>query len=94
MTEFYHNGPNAPTGLRTVYTHNDDGTITFTQFKNDLITQDKPNGIGLCFLDPEGEVNAMEQYNTGGILMLDVQYTYDTKKHPSTMSPAIIDCSI
>ena len=82
VIELYHYGPNAPLGYKNVYTHNNDNTISFNQFKGDLIMQEIPNGSGKYFLNENGEVDKFEQYNTNGDLSISVNFFYDTKNAP------------
>lgn len=82
LMELYHYGPNAPIGYKNVYTHNNDNTISYNQFKGDLITQEIPNGSGKYFLNQDGEVDKLEQYNTNGDILISMNFFYDTKKAP------------
>lgn len=82
MVELYHYGPNAPSAYRSVYTHHANQTITYEQFKGDFSSQEIPNGSGTYFLNPQGDVTKITQYNTNGDLSLTLDMTHDTKKTP------------
>lgn len=66
-------------GTQIVYTHNADGSISFTRTTGDLAVQNQ-NPVSGKFFFQNGEISRQETYEAGSTAV--VNYTYDNKLNP------------
>lgn len=67
-------------GEREVYTHNPDGTVTFTSYSGTLDEQNNADFTGKLFFE-NGEVIKKETYTGAGLLSSET-YVYDDRNNP------------
>ncbi len=79
-TDLFHTS--SPSGLKTIYTYNNDGTISFDMYTGDLLIQNVFLKSGKYFFGVNDEIVKVEEYNDNGDLLSQINLTHDIHNSP------------
>ncbi|WP_264560477.1 hypothetical protein [Flavobacterium sp. N2270] len=72
----------SPSGIKTIYTYNNDGTISFDAYSGDLFIQNIFFKSGKYFFGANNEIIKVEEYNDNGDLLAEINITHDVLNSP------------
>lgn len=72
----------SPSGIKTIYTYNNDGTISFDVYRGDLLLQNVFLKSGKYFFGVNNEIVKVEEYNDNGDLLAQINITHDVLNSP------------
>lgn len=73
---------NDPYGVKSVYTYNSDGTISYNFYLGNLVSQTELISSSKLFIGTNDEIVKVEEYDNDGDIFERYEYTYDTKNNP------------